>query len=124
MGDIAADDDDLQLILDQGAVEAHLRALFNQDFDKAHRVYRKDAVLKRPQYNLTISGRDNIKAARRERAERRLVKVNSVAGQGDLWVAECVFSDGKNSLLAVSVMEFSNGQIVAEREYFCDLPLG
>ena len=121
MGDIAVGDDDYQLTLDEGTVREHLRGLHTHDFDKAYRAYRRDAVLVQPQLGATTTGRDNIKAARSARKDRELVNVNVVIGQGDLWVAECVFSEGGKQVIVVSVLEFSAGQIVREREYTCDL---
>lgn len=122
MGDIAVDDDDLKLALDEGAIHDHLSALFAHDFDKAHRVYRKDAVLTLPQLGATFEGRNNIVATRRKNADKELAKVDVVFGQGDLWVAECIFTEGAKKIMVVSVMEFCGGQIVREREYTCDLP--
>src|SRR4051794_17680292 len=106
MGDIAVGDDDYELTLDQDAVRAHLQGLHTHDFDKAHRAYTRDAVLIQPQLGATITGRDNIKAARSTRPDRELVKVDIVIGQGDLWVAECVFSEGGKQVMVVSVLEF------------------
>jgi limonene-1,2-epoxide hydrolase len=117
MGDIAVGDDDYQLTLDEGTVRAHLQGLHTHDFDKAHRAYRRDAVLIQPQLGSTITGRDNIKAARSARTDRELVKIDVVIGQGDLWVAECVFSEGGKQVIVVSVLEFCEGQIAREREY-------
>ena len=117
MGDIAVGDDDYELTLDQEAVRAHLQGLHTRDFDKAHRAYRRDAVLIQPQLGATITGRDNIKAARSARPGRELVKVDVVIGQGDLWVAECIFSENGKQLMVVSVLEFCEGQIASEREY-------
>ena len=121
MSDIAVSDDDLELALDEAAVQAHLNGLFTNDFDKAHRVYRKDAVLMQPQLGTVIMGRDNIKAARRQHAGRQLIAIDTVLGQADLWVAECVFAENGRKTMVVSVMEFSDGQIVREREYVCEI---
>jgi hypothetical protein len=120
MGDIAVGDEDYELTLDEDAVRAHLRGLHTHDFDKAHRVYQRDAVLIQPQLGTTIVGRDNIKAARASRPERDLVKVDVVMGQADLWVAECLFTEGTKKVMVVSVLEFCEGQIIREREYTCE----
>ena len=124
MGDIAVSDQDLELTLDESAVQTHLRGLHTHDFDKAHRVYRNDAVLIQPQLGTTITGRDAIKSVRSARPQRELVKVDVVMGQADLWVAECVFAEAGKTTMVVSVLEFSEGQIVREREYTCELGVG
>jgi hypothetical protein len=121
MADIAVGDDELNLALDRDAIETHLKGLFAHDFDKAHRVYRKDAILKRPQFGETIVGRDSIKMDRLNHPERKLLTVDFTVGQDDLWVAESVFEVSGKRTLVVNLMEFSNGQIVCEREYFCPL---
>src|SRR5512140_1739750 len=101
MGDIAVGDDDYELTLDEDAVRAHLQGLHTHDFDKAHGVYRRDAVLIQPQLGTSITGRDNIKAARTAHPGRELVKVDFVMGQADLWVAECVFSEAGKRVMMV-----------------------
>ena len=121
MGDIAVGDQDLELTLDEAAVQDHLRGLHTHDFGKAHRVYRRDAVLIQPQLGTSIAGREAIKASRSAHPQRELVKVDVVMGQGDLWVAECVFAEAGKKTMVVSVLEFCEGQIVREREYICDL---
>ena len=50
-----------------------------------------------PQLGTSITGRDNIKAARTAHPGRELVKVDVVMGQADLWVAECVFSEARKA---------------------------
>jgi hypothetical protein len=117
MGDIAVGDGDYELTLDEGTVRDHLRGLYTHDFDKAYRAYRRDAVLVQPQLGTTVTGRDNIKAARSANSGRELIKVGVVIGQSDLWVAECAFSENGKQVLVVTVLEFCDGQIVREREY-------
>jgi SnoaL-like protein len=121
MADIAVDDADFRLAADEAAIQTHLRGLFAHDFDGAHRVYRKDAVLKQPQFGTTIVGRDSIKEARRAKPGRELVTVDVVMGSSDLWVAECIFDESGKKIIVVSVMSFRDGQIAEEREYVCEL---
>ena len=61
---------------------------------------------------LEISRATLIKPTTPPENRRELVNVNVVIGQGDLWVAECVFSEGGKQVIVVSVLEFSAGQIV------------
>ena len=120
MGDIATDDEDLKFVMDERAIEAHISGLFDENMDKAHEVYENDAVLLQPQFGVTVAGRENIKAERRKQG-RTLIKVNSVLGQDDLWIAESTFKERSKALIVVNIMEFRDGQIVREKEYLCNL---
>ena len=74
-----------------------------------------------PQFGRTIVGRDDITKERKQQPHRELIRIDIVVGQDDLWVAECVFKQGKKKIMLVSVMGFHEGQIAIEREYICEL---
>jgi hypothetical protein len=46
-----------------------------------------------------------------------------IVGGGDLWVSECVISYDDVPTYSVSIMEFANGNVVHETQYFAD-PFG
>ncbi|MGA2292267.1 MAG: nuclear transport factor 2 family protein, partial [Bradyrhizobium sp.] len=51
---------------------------------------------------------------------KKRFRVRRIIGSGDLWVTEFVLSyDGKPSY-AVSIMEFREGLVVNETQYFAD----
>ena len=102
------------------ALERHWGASDLSDFAVEHEIYRDDAVLHYPQSGERIRGRRNIEESRRVQPNRKRFTVQRIVGTGDLWVTEFVLRyDGAPSY-AVSIMEFSDGKVVHETQYFCD----
>jgi hypothetical protein len=90
------------------------------NFDVEHDIYREDAVLDYPQSGERIRGRHNIQKSRVAQPNKKRFTVRRMTGSGDLWVTEFVLSyDGVPSY-AVSIMEFHEGQVVHETQYFTD----
>lgn len=102
------------------ALERHWTASDAGDFDVEHEIYAEDAVLEYPQSRERISGRANIRDSRFVQPNRKRFAVTRIVGSGDLWVTELVLSyDGKPSYV-VSIMEFREGRVVKETQYFSD----
>src|SRR5260370_27520162 len=104
------------------ALERHWDASDGSDFKVEHEIYREDAVLDYPQTGERIRGRHNIQESRsfQPRTERFTVERKRIIGSGDLWVTEFILSyDGIRSY-AVSIMEFREGLVASETQYFSD----
>jgi hypothetical protein len=102
------------------ALERHWAASDANDFDIEHDIYREDAVLEYPQSGERIRGRHNIQASRAAQPNAKRFKVRRIAGAGDLWVTEFILTyDGQPSY-SVSVMEFLDGKVARETQYFGD----
>lgn len=102
------------------ALDRHWAASNANDFEAEHAIYREDAVLEYPQSGERIRGRRNIQASRAAQPNAKRFTVRRIVGAGDLWVTEFVLSyDGRPSY-TVSVMEFRDGQVVRETQYFAD----
>jgi ketosteroid isomerase-like protein len=102
------------------ALDLHWAASDANDFDAEHQIYRDDAVLEYPQSGERIRGRHNIQASRFAQPNDKRFTVRRIVGTGDLWVTEFVLSyDGKPSY-TVSIMEFKDGQVARETQYFAD----
>jgi hypothetical protein len=109
--------DDLTI---RAALERHWQASDANDFEAEHEIYREDAVLEYPQSGERIRGRRNIQESRFLQPNRKRFTVRRMIGSGDLWVTEFVLSyDGKPSY-TVSIMEFRDGLVTAETQYFAD----
>jgi len=81
-------------------------------------IYDEDAVLDYPQSGERIRGRQNTEASRIAQPNKKRFVVRRMVGAGDLWVTEfTLFYDGQPSY-AVSIMEFKNGKVVHETQYF------
>jgi ketosteroid isomerase-like protein len=104
----------------RAALDRHWTASDANDFDSEHAIYREDAVLDYPQSGERIRGRRNIQASRAAQPNQKRFTVRRIVGTGDLWVTEYVLTyDGRPSH-TVSIMEFVNGQVVRETQYFAE----
>jgi hypothetical protein len=102
------------------ALKRHWDASDANDFEAEHDIYREDAVLDYPQSGERIRGRRNIQESRFVQPNRKRFTVRRIIGNGDLWVTEFVLTyDGVPSY-TVSIMEFREGLVVHETQYFAD----
>ena len=100
------------------ALQAHWAASDANDFDTEHRIYGADAVLEYPQSGERIRGRDHIQASRTAQPNAKRFTVRRIVGGGDLWISELVLTYDGVPNYVVSIMEFGDGQIVRETQYF------
>jgi hypothetical protein len=104
----------------RAALQRHWEASDANDFTTEHEIYRDDAVLDYPQSGERIRGRKNIQESRFVQPNKKRFTVRRMIGSGDLWVTEFVLSyDGKPSY-TVSIMEFRDGLVTHETQYFAD----
>ena len=102
------------------ALDRHWAASDVDDFEAEHDIYREDAVLEYPQSGERIRGRRKIQSSRAAQPNRKRFTVRRIIGAGDLWVTEYILSyDGRPSY-TVSIMEFRDGKVVRETQYFSD----
>ena len=104
----------------RAALDHHWAASDANDFEGEHQIYREDAVLEYPQSGERISGRRNIQLSRAVQPNQKRFTVRRIVGAGSLWVTEFVLSyDGRPSY-TVSIMEFLDGKVARETQYFAD----
>jgi hypothetical protein len=104
----------------RAALERHWAASDANDFDVEHEIYHDDAVLSYPQSGERIRGRRNIQESRFVQPNKKRFTVRRIIGSGDLWVTEFVLTyDGMPSY-TVSIMEFRDGLVANETQYFAD----
>lgn len=104
----------------RAALARHWQASDANDFEAEHEIYRADAVLDYPQSGERIRGRRNIRESRFVQPNKKRFEVRRIIGGGDLWVTEFVLSyDGVPSY-AVSIMQFRDGLVASETQYFAD----
>lgn len=102
------------------ALERHWQASDADDFELEHGIYLEDAVLDYPQSGERLRGRDHIRESRRLQPNRKRFTVRRITGGGSLWVSEFILSyDGAPSYV-VSIMEFRDGQVAHETQYFAE----
>jgi hypothetical protein len=102
------------------ALQRHWAASDANDFDTEHEIYRDDAVLEYPQSGERIRTRHNIQASREAQPNMKRFTVRRMLGGGDLWISELVLTYDEQPFYVVSIMEFEDGQVVRETQYFGD----
>jgi hypothetical protein len=104
----------------RAALQRHWEASDANDFNVEHEIYREDAVLDYPQSGERIRGRRNIQESRTVQPSKKHFTVRRIIGGGDLWVTEFILTyDGVPSY-SVSIMEFREGLVAHETQYFAD----
>ncbi len=104
----------------RAALDRHWAASDANDFQVEHDIYREDAVLDYPQSGERIRGRYHIQSSRAAQPNRKRFKVRRIIGARDLWVTEYILTyDGQPSY-TVSIMEFIDGKVAHETQYFGD----
>jgi SnoaL-like domain len=102
------------------ALQRHWDASDKNDFEVEHEIYREDAVLDYPQSGERIHGRRNIQESRFVQPNEKRFTVRRIIGSGDLWVSEFILSYDDIPSYTVSIMEFRDGLVAHETQYFGD----
>ncbi len=104
----------------RAALDRHWAAADASDFEGEHQIYRDDAILEYPQSGERIRGRRNIQASRAAQPNKKRFTVRRILGTAGLWISEFTITyDGQPSY-SVSIMEFEEGKVVRETQYFGD----
>src|SRR3954469_10119764 len=102
------------------ALQRHWEASDASDFEAEHEIYREEAVLHYPQSGERIRGRRNIQQSRFVQPNQKRFTVQRMIGSGDLWVTDFILSYDGIPSYAVSIMEFRDGLVERETQYFAD----
>jgi hypothetical protein len=104
----------------RAALDHHWAASDANDVAAEHAIYREDAVLEYPQSGERIRGRANIQASRAAQPNQKRFAVRRIIGAGALWVTEYVLTYDGIPSYTVSIMEFVEGRVARETQYFAD----
>ena len=103
------------------ALNAHWRASASGDADAEHDIYDADSICEYPQSGERIVGRSNLQALRSHHPGKPSgFNIKRITGKGNLWVTEYTITYEEQSAYTVSIMEFSNGKVIHETQYFAD----
>ena len=102
------------------ALDRHWAASDANEFDVEHDIYQEDALLEYPQSGERIRGRNNIQASRIAQPNSKRFSVRRIIGAGDLWITEFILSYDDSPSYSVSIMEFRDGKVAHETQYFGD----
>jgi len=104
----------------RAALERHWTALDANDLNIEHDIYHEDAMLYYPQSGERIRGRRNIQMSRLVQPNEKHFTVRRIIGSGELWVTEFILTYDGIPSYAVSIMEFRDGRVANETQYFAD----
>jgi hypothetical protein len=102
-------------------LNAHWLASAAGDATAEHDIYDDNAICDYPQSGERIFGRSNLQALRSHHPGKPSgFSVKRILGEGDLWITEYTINYQGRSAYTVSIMEFQNGKVVHETQYFAD----
>jgi ketosteroid isomerase-like protein len=103
------------------ALDAHWRASAAGDATVEHDIYADDAICDYPQSGGRVLGRANLQALRGHHPGKPSgFQVRRIVGSGDVWVTEYTIHYQGQLAYTVSIMEFRDGKVVHETQYFAD----
>ena len=103
------------------ALNAHWHASAIGDADAEHDIYADDAICEYPQSGERIIGRVNLQALRSHHPGKPSgFNVRRILGKGDLWITEYIITYQGRPTFTVSIMEFRDGKVIHETQYFAD----
>jgi ketosteroid isomerase-like protein len=103
------------------AIDRHWAASAAGDLITEHDIYHDDAVCVYPQSGEVIHGRGNLQALRGHHPGKPSgFAVRRIVGEGNLWVTEYTINYGDKRAYTVSIMEFRDGKVAHETQYFAD----
>ena len=103
------------------ALDQHWAASASGDLDAEHQIYDDRVVCDYPQSGEKILGRRNLQALRTYHPEKPSgFLIRRIVGNNDLWITEYVINYSTSIVQTVSIMEFRNGKVIHEAQYFCE----
>src|SRR5215210_6329244 len=100
------------------AIADHFAAAGTDEIAAAE-IFAPDAVIEWPQSGERIRGKANIIALHEASPAKIRITIRRTIGGGGVWVTEgSIDYDGAKSTLVVFIMEFRDGRVVRETDYF------
>jgi len=104
----------------RAALDRHWAASNEGTEEAEGEIYADDIELEYPQSGEHFRGRRNVVESRAFNPAKRRFEIRRTIGSGDLWIIEYViFYDGR-PVPTVSIMEFRDGKVAREIQYFAD----
>src|SRR3984957_14214774 len=103
------------------ALDKHWAASAAGDLEAEHQIYDETTVCEYPQSGEKILGRRNLQALRGHHPDKPSgFMIRRIVGGKDLWVTEYVIKYQTSVIQTVSIMEFQNGKVIHEVQYFAE----
>ncbi|WP_159467815.1 nuclear transport factor 2 family protein [Dyadobacter sp. 3J3] len=99
----------------------HWQASASGDVDLEHQIYDEDVICDYPQSGERILGKKDLQALRSNHPGKPSgFVVKRMTGKGNLWITEYNITYQDRAAYTVSIMEFRNGKVIHETQYFTD----
>lgn len=106
---------------DRLALDQHWAASASGDLETEHNIYDDSVLCEYPQSGEKIHGRRNLQALRGHHPGKPSgFSIRRIVGAGDLWLTEYVISYQGKQFSTISIMEFQDGKVVHETQYFAE----
>ncbi|MBB3175661.1 nuclear transport factor 2 family protein [Variovorax sp. Sphag1AA] len=103
------------------AIDRHWAASAAGEQVVEHEIYHDDVVCAYPQSGEVIRGRHNLQALRSHHPGKPSeFVVRRIVGEGNLWITEYMINYEGKQAYTVSIMEFRDGKVSRETQYFAD----
>jgi hypothetical protein len=105
----------------RAALDQHWAASAVGDLEAEHNIYDDNVLCEYPQSGEKIRGRRNLQALRGHHPGKPSgFQIRRIVGAGDLWVTEYVIDYEGKPFDTVSIMEFHDGKVIRETQYFAE----
>lgn len=113
---LAMEDQQIRAALDQ-----HWAASAAGDLEREHDIYDDHVVVDYPRSREHIVSRRNIQALRGHHPSKPAgFTIRRIIGNGDLWITEYVIIYDGRPVPTISIMEFRDGKVIHETQYFAE----
>ncbi len=103
------------------SLDQHWAASASGDLEAEHQIYDDNVVCEYPQSGEKILGRRNLQALRGHHPDKPSdFSIRRIVGMNDLWVTEYVIKYQTSVWQTISIMEFQNGRVIHETQYFAE----
>ena len=103
------------------ALDKHWAASASGDLEAEHLIYDDHVLCEYPQSGEKILGRRNLQALRGHHPDKPSgFSIRRIVGMNDLWVTEYVIKYQTSVWQTISIMEFQNGKVIHETQYFAE----
>lgn len=105
----------------RAALDRHWAASALGDLEAEHSIYDDNVLCEYPQSGEKIRGRRNLQALRGHHPGKPSgFRIRRIVGSGDLWITQYVIDYEGKPFETVSIMEFHDGKVTHETQYFAE----
>jgi hypothetical protein len=105
----------------EAALREHWAASAAGNQDTEHEIYDEHVICDYPQSGERIHGKRNLQNVRSHHPGHPTgFSIRRLLGSGSLWMTEYTIIYQGRSAFTVSIMEFANGKVLHETQYFAD----